>query len=111
MAGGAFGDNKPRFRVEVVLVRNRLVVAAVPGFPVVRLGVWVLNLLVRAVDQKPSPCEVGGETERPSDALLKHTLDSEWVLAVVREVLVREHGGHEVDDSIHVGGFSFLDNS
>ena len=47
---------------------------------------------------------MGGETERPVDVLLKHTLDGKWVLAVVREVLVREHGGHEVDDSIHVGG-------
>ena len=64
LPGGAFGSSKPRFRVEVVLVRNRLVIPAVSGFPVVGLGVWVFDLLVRAVDQKPSPCEVGGETER-----------------------------------------------
>ena len=84
LPGGAFGSSKPRFRVEVVLVRNRLVIPAVSGFPVVGLGVWVFNLLARAVDQKPSPCEVGGETERPVNALLKHPLDNEWALAVVQ---------------------------
>ncbi len=30
LPGGAFGSSKPRFRVEVVLVRNRLVIPAAP---------------------------------------------------------------------------------
>jgi hypothetical protein len=58
-------------RVEVDLVLVRLVVSVVTGGAVVQLGSWVLDLLVCAVAQKPSPAEA----ERPLGTHQRHALD------------------------------------
>ena len=56
------GSRKARVGVEVGLVLVRLVVSVVTGDAAVELGVWVIDLHVCAVDQKPSP-----SAERPRD--------------------------------------------
>jgi hypothetical protein len=44
--------------VEVGFVLVRLVVSVVTGGAVDELDIWVLDLLINVVDQKPSPPEV-----------------------------------------------------
>ena len=53
-----FGSSKARVGVEVGFVFVCLVVSIVTGDAAVELGVWVIDLLVCAVDQKPSLSEV-----------------------------------------------------
>ena len=64
-------------------------------------GVCVVDLLLRTINDKPSPAEMSGKTKGPVDALLEHNLDGGWMLIVVRGVLLRENLGHEVDDGVH----------
>ena len=53
-----FASSTAGIGVEEDLVLVRLVVSVVTGDVAVELGVWVVDLLVCAVDQKPSPSEV-----------------------------------------------------